>query len=103
MIGQRLGEGFSKRLHETAGKITVKNNHKSEQKIQKTDCSDARAFVTSVLQVPSHRFVLFTVAKATGGPGSSDKPVDVSWRMPAGRWDRRCHPAANGLRGAAPE
>lgn len=103
MIGQRLGEGFSKRLHETAGKITVKNSHKTKQKIHKTDCSDASALVTSVLQVPSQRSVLFAVAKATGGPGSSDKPVDVSWRMPAGRWDIRCHPAANGLHGAAPK
>lgn len=46
---------------------------------------------------------MFTAAEPTGGPGGSDKSVDISWRMPAGRWSRRCHPAAKRLHGASPK
>lgn len=44
---------------------------------------------------------LLTAPRPAGSPGGADQWVVVSWRMPAGRWERRCHPADERLRRAA--
>lgn len=44
---------------------------------------------------------LLTAPRSAGGPGGTDKWVVISWRMPARRWERRCHPADERLHRAA--
>lgn len=44
---------------------------------------------------------LLTAPRSVGSPGGTDKWVVISWRMPAGRWERRCHSADERLHRAA--